>query len=118
MKKEEISTNYRLTKSDNNPVRCGDNITLTRKVKSRGPGPDVVMPSKHPRKSLDERITEAIVKTVPNLISQALEPIRSDIQIIKSDIQIINTRLDRLEDFNNDQKSLNKKFSDYIESHS
>jgi hypothetical protein len=99
-----------LTKSDKNPVRRGDNITLTRKVKSRGPGPDVVMLSKHPRKSLDERITEAIVKTVPNLISQALEPIRSD-------IQMINTRLDRLEDFNNDQKSLNKKFTDYIESH-
>jgi hypothetical protein len=30
----------------------------------------------------------------------------------------IDTRLDRLEDFNNDQKFLNKKFTDYIESHS
>jgi hypothetical protein len=87
MKKvKEVSTKYRVTKSDNDPVKCGDHITLTRKVKPRGPGPDVVEPSKAPRKSLDERIAEAIVKTVPNLINQALKPVLS--------------RLDKQDEFN------------------
>jgi hypothetical protein len=64
MKKvKEVSTKYRLTQSDNDPIKRGDNITLTRKVKPRDPGPDVVLPPKPPRKSLDERIAEAIVKT-------------------------------------------------------
>jgi hypothetical protein len=30
-----------------------------------------------PRKSLDERIAEAIVKTVPSLINEALKPVMS-----------------------------------------
>jgi hypothetical protein len=43
---------------------------------------------------------------------------------IESDIQIINARLAKQDDFNKvvtnfieNQKTLNKKFSDYIESH-
>jgi hypothetical protein len=94
MKKvKEVSTKFRVTKSDNDPVKRGDNITLTRKVKSRGPGPDVVEPPKPPRKSLDERIAEAIVKTVPNLINQALKP-------VVSRLDNIDTRLDKQDEFN------------------
>jgi hypothetical protein len=93
-----VSTKFRVTKSDNDPVKCGDHITLTRKVKSCGP--DVVEPPKPPRKSLDERIAEAIVKTVPNLINQALKPVLSRLDNIESNVQTINIRLDKQDEFN------------------
>jgi hypothetical protein len=70
MKTKEISINYRVSKSDNSPVKRGDNITLTRKVKPRGPGPDVVLPPKPPRKNLDERITDALSKALKPVLSR------------------------------------------------
>ncbi|MDR1234864.1 MAG: hypothetical protein LBJ97_02140 [Mycoplasmataceae bacterium] len=72
MKNKIVSTNYQVTKSEHDPVKRGDNITLTRKVKSRGPGPDVII-DKPPRKSLDERITEALTKALEPVVSQLKE---------------------------------------------
>jgi archaellum component FlaC len=66
-------------------------------VKSRGPGPDVVEPPKPPRKSLDERIAEAIIKTVPNLINQALKPVVSRLDNIDTRLDNLETRIDGLD---------------------
>ncbi|MDR0675016.1 MAG: hypothetical protein LBF36_01980 [Mycoplasmataceae bacterium] len=63
--------------SDHNPVQVGDGVVVSWKTKTSPkpkPGPK---PMPKPRKSLDERIAEAIVKTVPSLINEALKPVMS-----------------------------------------
>jgi hypothetical protein len=98
MKKE-----VKILAADHNPVKVGDGVLVnipTKKRKPTSPGPNSDNDGKKPRKSLDERIAETIVKTVPNLIdnalTKALEPVMS--------------RLDK-------QVEFNKVVTDYMKSH-
>ncbi|MDR0739306.1 MAG: hypothetical protein LBF00_00210 [Mycoplasmataceae bacterium] len=63
---------------------------------------------------MEERIAEAIVKTVPSLIdnalTKALEPIVSRLNEQGNDIKNINARLDKQDEFN-------KVVIDYMKSH-
>jgi hypothetical protein len=70
--------------------------------------------SNRQEKNLEERIAEAIVKTVPSLIdnalTKALEPIVSRLNEQGNDIKNINARLDKQDEFN-------KVVIDYMKSH-
>jgi hypothetical protein len=92
MKKvKEVSAKYRVTKSDNDPVKCGDHITLTRKVKTRDNDTDVVRTPKPPKwfQAFEERNNTRFDK------------IETRLGNLESDIQTINTRLDNLVKINN-----------------
>jgi hypothetical protein len=71
-------------------VKRGDNITLTRKVKSHGSGPDVIgpKPPKPPRMTIADLAKE---------MREGFKELKSDVQGLKSDVQSIDARLTKVE---------------------
>ncbi|MDR1234719.1 MAG: hypothetical protein LBJ97_01395 [Mycoplasmataceae bacterium] len=116
MKNKTISTNYQVTKSDHDPVKRGDNVTLTRKAKSRSPDIDVII-NKPPRKSLEERVANVIKATVPSMIQEALEPVVNRLDKMDSRLDKMDNRLDKIEFRLEGHDEFNKVVKDYMESH-
>jgi hypothetical protein len=98
MKKvKEVSTKYRVTKSDNDPVKCGDHITLTRKVISHDNDTDVVRAPKPPKwfQAFEGRNNARLDK-----IDTRLGNLENRVSNIESDVQTINARLEQQDEFN------------------
>ncbi|MDR1235014.1 MAG: hypothetical protein LBJ97_02905 [Mycoplasmataceae bacterium] len=90
------STNYQITKSDHDPVKRGDNITLTRKKKPRGPGLDVII-DKPPRMTLN-KLAEIFVEFRDEQREQNTQ---------------VNTRFDKIESRLDGHDEFNKVVKDY-----
>jgi hypothetical protein len=85
-----VSTKYRVTKSDNDPVKCGDHITLTRKVISHDNDTDVVRTPKPPKwfQAFEERNNARFDK------------IEKRLDNVDTRIDNLETRLDKQDEFN------------------
>lgn len=88
-----------LQEADHSPVRVGDNLTFTPKSRSGGSGGhrDGGDKPRPPRKTLDERITEAVSKALIPVITR-LDEHDKTIKTILTSMNKVEKRLDRMDD--------------------